>query len=420
MNWRVIVASVLVLVGGDFSICAEARAAAVLNGVVLRDQMGGQPVVGVSVAPLGKIANAVIVEAKDHGKFSLVFPKKEAGDVVTLQVTKSGLVVVNDVQLLVTLPKDPDAQVLVILMSKEAEREQWARAFYRLKGFEAAEQTYKRKVEELESGQQLDSKTMAQLRAKLEQARAQVDRFAQELAARKPEELSDLYQKALREFLQGPDHFDKALAVLNEAELQRRVQLARKEQAEAQRKLEEAASSYRLKGQMLVLRFRFDEAARAYKEAINATPESFDAQFDYAYFAQSLNRFGPARDAYERALAIAQWLKDQNRVAMTLNNLGNLHRVQNRPDEARAAYGEALKTYRALAATNPETYLPYVATTLNNLGILHRVQNRPDEARAAYKEALGIYERFAVIDLAQYGGDVRRVRALLGEISKQW
>jgi hypothetical protein len=49
--------------------------------------------------------------------------------------------------------------------------------------------------------------------------------------------------------------------------------------------------------------------------------------------------------------------------------------------EARKAYEEALKIRRELAAKNPETYLPYVAGTLNNLGILHRDQNRKDEAR---------------------------------------
>ena len=51
-------------------------------------------------------------------------------------------------------------------------------------------------------------------------------------------------------------------------------------------------------------------------------------------------------------------------VAMTLNNLGILHNVQNRMEEARKAYEEALGTYRQLARTNPDTYLPDVARTL--------------------------------------------------------
>jgi len=50
-------------------------------------------------------------------------------------------------------------------------------------------------------------------------------------------------------------------------------------------------------------------------------------------------------------------------------------------DDAREVYERALKSYRELARENPETYLPYVAATLNNLGILHRDQNRMDDAR---------------------------------------
>jgi len=80
---------------------------------------------------------------------------------------------------------------------------------------------------------------------------------------------------------------------------------------------------------------------------------------------------------------------------MTLNNLGNLRRVQNRMDDARQAYQEVLKTYRELARKNPETYLPDVAMTLNNLGILHSDQNRMDDARQAYEEALKTYRELA-------------------------
>ena len=36
-----------------------------------------------------------------------------------------------------------------------------------------------------------------------------------------------------------------------------------------------------------------------------------------------------------------------------------------------------------------------MARTLNNLGILHSDQNRMEEARKAYEEALGIYRELA-------------------------
>jgi tetratricopeptide (TPR) repeat protein len=84
------------------------------------------------------------------------------------------------------------------------------------------------------------------------------------------------------------------------------------------------------------------------------------------------------------------------RLTTILNNLGDLDRDQNRRDEARWQYEEALKINRELAEKNPGAYLPEVATTLNNLGNLSRDQNRLDEARRQFEEALEIYESPAI------------------------
>ena len=65
--------------------------------------------------------------------------------------------------------------------------------------------------------------------------------------------------------------------------------------------------------------------------------------------------------------------------------------AQNRAEEARKAFAEALKIYRELAQKKPGTYLPYVATTLNNLGTIDSAQNRLEEARKALEETLKTY-----------------------------
>ena len=100
---------------------------------------------------------------------------------------------------------------------------------------------------------------------------------------------------------------------------------------------------------------------------------------------------------------------------MALNNLGALHSEQNREEEARETYHEALKTYRELAQKQ-EAFLPYVAMTLSNLGNLESEQNRKPEARQAYKEALTIYEELALQDTRQFGRDVARVQRLLDQL----
>jgi tetratricopeptide (TPR) repeat protein len=60
-------------------------------------------------------------------------------------------------------------------------------------------------------------------------------------------------------------------------------------------------------------------------------------------------------------------------VAATLNNLGSMDRLQNRLDEARKHYEEALKIHRQLAEQNPAKYLPNMAMMLNELGLLDAI-----------------------------------------------
>jgi hypothetical protein len=49
---------------------------------------------------------------------------------------------------------------------------------------------------------------------------------------------------------------------------------------------------------------------------------------------------------------------------------------------------------------------------------LHRAQNRMEEARKAFEEALQIYEAFAKEDPDQFSTDVTRVNKLLAELPK--
>jgi tetratricopeptide (TPR) repeat protein len=105
-------------------------------------------------------------------------------------------------------------------------------------------------------------------------------------------------------------------------------------------------------------------------------------------------------------------------VALTLNNLGKLDGVQNRTDDARQHFEEALKIYRQLAQQDSDKYLPDVAGTLNNLGFLDRLQDRIEEARAHYQEALTLYRKLLQRD-GKYAGDVARVEASLEELAKR-
>jgi thymidylate kinase len=58
------------------------------------------------------------------------------------------------------------------------------------------------------------------------------------------------------------------------------------------------------------------------------------------------------------------------------------------------------------------------ADTRNNLGIPDRDQNRMEDTRKEYEEALKIYEAFAKQDPEQFTTDVKRLKKLLKELPK--
>ena len=350
--------------------------AATLRGLILANEVGGVPLSNVEISAVAG-ANTSATDAQ--GRFSLEFATRQPGDMVQIVVRKTGYVVVNDFQLHLALPRDPIAEPVTLLVCKEAVREEMASRFYRLKSFEAIEARYQEQLKELKAGGEASAAELAKLTGERDQAKASAKKDAEELARVKPMDTSELYQQAMRLFERGK--MIEALQVLDDEKLQRAAEAARRQSGQV-------VENYLLKARILTTQFKFDEAEGIYQKAMAAVPESFRASFGFANFCQDLRRYGKARSAYERALTQAKLHGDEADVAMTLNNLGLLDNAQNRMDDARKAYEEALKTYRKLAQANPDTYLPDVATTLNNLGVLHFDQNRMDDARSAYDEAL--------------------------------
>jgi tetratricopeptide (TPR) repeat protein len=79
-------------------------------------------------------------------------------------------------------------------------------------------------------------------------------------------------------------------------------------------------------------------------------------------------------------------------------------------------YEEALRIRRKLVQDNPDVFRPKVALTLINLGNLDRAQNRVERAHMEYKEALQIYEPLVRQDPEQFLPKVAQVRKLLDEL----
>ena len=324
--------------------------AATLKGFVRANELSGPPVPNVRVDAIG--ANPTATD--DSGKFTLEFPARVPGEMVTLSVSKAGQVIVNEVQLRWPLPKDPDAEPLVLLLAQEAACEEMARRFYRLKSNEAIETTYQNRLRELKANQEATAAELAKLRRERDQAKAAAEKAAEELARSRPGEASELHQEAMRLFLGGK--VSDALQILDMDRLRQSVEEAKRRRSLAEKEPTAGIQTFLLRAGLLTTQFRFEEADETYEEAIAVAPEGFDVCFAYAVFSQRLNRHRKALGAYQRCEDLARRSGSKTKLAMTLNNLGILHRDQNRMEDARQAYEEALKIYGDFAKKAPSRY----------------------------------------------------------------
>jgi hypothetical protein len=78
-------------------------------------------------------------------------------------VKQEGYVVVNDVQLQLTLPAKAEDKILTIILCKADDREEMARRYYRLKSFDAIEESYRKRLKELEDTQQATAAALTKL-----------------------------------------------------------------------------------------------------------------------------------------------------------------------------------------------------------------------------------------------------------------
>ena len=208
-----------ILLTSLLAVVAQGRAATV-KGTIILNEVGGQPMANVQIVDSARTGGPWA--SGSDGGFTLDYPERHPGQRVQLVVNQEGYVVVNDVQLDLPLPADPDARPLQIILCKEADREEMARRFYQLKSFEVVEETYQRRVKELEVTQPATATTVSKLQQERDQAKANAEKAAEGLAKEGPGQRSPLCRQALRLFLDG--RIDDAIKLLDEDELRRTAQ----------------------------------------------------------------------------------------------------------------------------------------------------------------------------------------------------
>ena len=389
------------------TVASKVQAAAMLRGVVQLNGENGSPMGNVEVISVGGNPNNTGAD----GQFTFKFPNKNPGDTVRLIPHKEGYVVVNWVQMDVTLPSNPDERPLSVYLCKEGDYEEMARRFLKLKFVRGIDETFKKEAQNASPAE------VAKLRQQRDQAKETTEKPAEGFARQKPGGVSELYQTAMRLFLD--EKVDEALITLNPEKLREFSKAAKGDEKAAN----EAVQNWLLRAQLLTVEFRFDEAEKAYQEAIDTSPESFEANFALALFNEKQHRNDKAKRAYARCLELAKFKGNSDEIAVTLNNLANVDADQNRAEAARKGYEEALKIFRHEAQRDPATYEPKMAETLNSLGLLDTNQNQPEAARKEFEEALKIRRELARKNPDTYRPDLAQTlsnRANLDQNQARW
>ena len=207
---------------------------------------------------------------------------------------------------------------------------------------------------------------------------------------------------------------EAALTVLNRAEIMAEVNQQRLadqiRQAEEQARQAEAQVRYRNNRDELLALADFlqtlpvttqliEEIDSVYTDADTVEREFLDdatARGNHGNYLSRLRRFSQAETSYTEALTTYRALANTNpdaylpNLAGTLNNLGNLHSDQGHHDQAETCFTESLTIRRMLAEVSPDAYLPRLASTLRNLADLYQQTGREEQAQQLLDEADGI------------------------------
>ena len=406
------IALILLLVAAAKAQGATEAQGALIKGSVILNGEGGQGVANVLITDSAHTGGPWATG--NDGGFTLDYPNRAPGERVRLGVIKDGYVVVNWVQLDLALPKDPNAYPLQIIVCKEADREEMALRFYQLKGAEAVEKTYQQKLKALEEENKFDAATIAKLQEERDQAKAGAEKAAAELAKNQPDQGSEMYQEAVRLYLDGK--IDAAIALLDDDKLRRSAE-------QAEKTLTDAIQGWRLKANLFTLKFRFEEAEKAYETALHyinreTNPRLWaETEVDVGITHRELGirvegkagneHLADAITAYRSALEVYTREQLPQNWAATQNNLGAAlwdQAARTEGPQGAELLAQAVSAFRSALEVRTREQLPQDwAMTQNNLAIALWDQAARTEgpqgaellaqAVSAFRSALEVYTR---------------------------
>jgi tetratricopeptide (TPR) repeat protein len=151
-----------------------------------------------------------------------------------------------------------------------------------------------------------------------------------------------------------------------------------------------AAAALLQSGRLAEDRLDYRKALRNYAAAVALAPDNPDYLLLAGWMAWTMGDCQRAEKWLKQLVAIREEKgKEDEKLALALNELAVVHVNQGRYEEAETLYKRSLKiSEKALGEGHVE-----VATILNNLSALYQIQNRYEEAELLHKRSLEIKEK---------------------------
>ncbi|MFD3000115.1 tetratricopeptide repeat protein [Pontibacter toksunensis] len=395
------------------------------------------------------VANAQVEDNNDratptvtnsNGQFRLIYvgiPEKEP---VSFQIKKSGLEIVNHDALSAIAGQN---ELVRIAMAHPDSISEYRRSIYRIgktqaeKRLEKLIQSKSKQLAELKKNDLQKNekiKLIEEELLKLEDQRMKIEEQIQELSRRyAPVNLDDaspLFRDAFLLFQKGS--LDSAMTILNNADLEKKVNLILQEREKStalqkellvrdslqRQRTEDTGGALKLKADLHTTRYEVDSATSSYELLIKLDSSNPEYFFYYGTFLSWLNQLDKAINYLEISSRLSKTNSqvDESNIALIQYNLGNLYMDKNEYNKAEAAYLEAFKMYRRFAQDYPQIFEPDIAKLQNSLALLYTSKREYRKAETTFLQALGTYQSLAKAEPKKYESGIAVILDNLGSL----
>ena len=366
---------------------------------------------------ISKGANPQLSDTK--GQFIMIFPDKQVGSLVEIEVFKDEYLVVNE-QVIKYSAIVGNKKPIKIVMSKYDDLLESQITYYEI-AYKSFLNSYKNKIAILQGSKrksdslisklkidfEQDIKTINQAKELLQNELGKSKDYARSLADRfstiNLDDETEIYQEVFKELLKG--NIENVLNKINEFDPIHRIKINSAEKFKEEKLITELNDNIRRRDIKLAvllakthqLNYNYSDAQHVYESAREYDSLSFNLNLEYAYFLTNTHKNKEALKIYETILSqLNDTLNNKNesyknQLPVLLSNYGKLLYEEEFTVKGKNILMEALNKQRNLFNQNSSYIYKYnLFGILNRFGIALSNDREYNEADRMYSEALEI------------------------------